>query len=118
MVLSGEKARAENAIKVATQLTEDEADVHSKTYALCILASVHESAGDPDACSRFASRALELSQQHASRYWEAWAQIMKGWALAARGSHYQGIGELIGGIAKYEQTGSRQMLRWARRSFG
>jgi class 3 adenylate cyclase/tetratricopeptide (TPR) repeat protein len=113
LVLSGEKARAEDAIKVVTRLTAKEIDAHSKTYALCILASIHQSAGNPGESLKNSSQALELAQEYGLRYWEAWAQIMKGWALAVRGGHNQGIEELKGGIAKYERTGSRQMLPYA-----
>ncbi len=113
LMLSGQKAAAKKTIHEVIRLTEDEPDVHSKTYALCILASIYESARDPRASLRFASRALELSREHRSHYWEAWAQIMKGWALAIRGRHNQGIGELKEGIAKYKRTGARQMLPYA-----
>ena len=114
LMLAGRVAEAKEAIKVVVELAEDETDLHSKTYALCILSSVYQSAGDAGATQDFATQALDLSQQHQTRYWEAWAQIMKGWALAANDSPNRGIKELTDGIAKYEGTGSRQMLPYAR----
>ena len=94
LVLSGKKEMAESAIHIARQLTEGQVDAHSRTYALCILSSCYQSACDPSECQKLASRALELSEEFGSRYWEAWAQIMKGWALARGGRHNQGIEEL------------------------
>jgi class 3 adenylate cyclase/tetratricopeptide (TPR) repeat protein len=114
LVLSGEVSEAKKVTDLVTQMTEDEADIHSKTYALSILASIHQSADDPDASFKLSSQALILSQDHGYRYWEAWAQILKGWALALRGGHNQGIGDLEDGIVKYEATGARQMLPYAR----
>ncbi len=114
LVLAGRKAAAEKAIALAARETEEESDMHSKAYALCVLASAHQSAADPATSLSCSSRALSLSQKHGFRYWEAWAQILKGWALAANGGHNQGIGELKDGIAKYVRTGSRQMLPYAR----
>ena len=113
LVLSGKKAEAKKVTGLVTQMAEDEADIHSKTYAFSILASVHQSAGKPDTSLKFSSQALALSQEHGFRYWEAWAQVLKGWALALRGGHNQGIGDLKDGIVKYEATGARQMLPYA-----
>lgn len=113
LVLSGEGEKAEDAIKIATQLIAKEVDAHSKTYALCILASVHQSADDPANSLQNSSAALALAREHKHRYWEAWAQIMKGWALTARGDHKRGIKELRSGIARYKRTGSIQMLPYA-----
>ena len=39
---------------------------------------------------------------------------MKGWALAATGKHDEGISQLTEGIGKYIDTGSQQMLPYAR----
>lgn len=114
LMLAGRRAEAEEAIELVLEMSEDERDLHSKTYALCILSSVYQSAGDARATQDFATQALDLSQQHQTRYWEAWAQIMRGWALATNDSPNRGIKELTDGIAKYEGTGSRQMLPYAR----
>lgn len=114
LILDGKKVEGDKATTLAIQLAEKETDIHSKMYALCILASIYQSAGYAGECFKVASRALDLSQEYGSRYWEAWAQVMKGWALAAEGGYNQGIEELQGGIAKYAETGSRQMLPYAR----
>jgi len=112
LTLAGDNDAAA-ATSLAVRLAEDEADTHSRTYALSILSSVYQCAGDVNKSYACASEALELSRVHESLYWEAWAQIMRGWGLAALGSHQQGILELTEGIASYEKARVRQMVPYA-----
>ncbi|MEO1189009.1 MAG: hypothetical protein AAFW60_08045, partial [Pseudomonadota bacterium] len=113
LVLSGEEEKSRKAIQAVTQSANEAVDSHSKMYALCILASIHQSAGDPEGSLMISTRALALAREKGRSYWEAWALIMQGWALAIGGSHIRGIEELEDGIAKYERIGSRQMLPYA-----
>ena len=87
LVLSGEDALAGPAIERARAITEATDHEFSRAYGFSILASVHQGMGDAAVCLEYASRALELSKRNKFRYWEAWAQIMQGWATAASGNH-------------------------------
>lgn len=113
-VLSGNTALAKRAIERARTITEATDHEFSRAYGFSILASVHQGTGDATACLEFASRALELSQRHNFRYWEAWAQIMQGWATAASGDYNRGIEELMAGLDGYIKTGSRQIVVYAK----
>jgi tetratricopeptide (TPR) repeat protein len=113
-LLKGDHASALRRIRSATRIAERHRHIFSRIYAFGILASFHQSRNDPPAALHFASLAVRLSQEHGNRYWEAWAQIVKGWALAAMGKHEEGISQLTDGIDKYVDTGSRLILGYAR----
>lgn len=113
-LLQGDRAEAERRIKAALRAARAHKHMFSKTYAFGIIASFHQSTGDPIAALDFANLALKLSREHNNRYWESWAQIVRGWALAAQGRHEDGITVLAQGIEMYAATGSRLILRYAR----
>jgi predicted ATPase/class 3 adenylate cyclase len=113
-LLRGDHAEALRRAQSATRVAEAHRHIFSRIYAFGILASFHQSRDDAPAALHFASLAATLSREHGNRYWEAWAQIVKGWALTAIGKHDDGISQLIDGIGKYADTGSRLILRYAR----
>lgn len=113
-LLTGERDDALRLMRSATRAAEAHQHVFSKIYAFGILASFHQSNDDPPKALHFASLTTQLSREHGNRYWEAWARIVKGWALAADGKHAEGISQLTDGIGKYIDTGSRLMLGYAK----
>ncbi len=113
-VLSGDGEAAETAIGRARALTEATDHEFSRAYGFSILASAHQGRGEAEICLDYASRALQLSQGRDFRYWEAWAQIMHGWATAATGSLEQGVEELTAGLDAYVGTGSGQIVLYAK----
>ena len=112
--LSGQAALAQAAIERAQLITEATDQEFSRAYGFSVLASAHQAAGDEAACLDYASRALEISRGHKFRYWEAWAQIMYGWATTACGDHSQGIEDLKAGLKGYINTGSKQIVAYAK----
>ena len=113
-VLSGQAALAQAAIQRAQSITEAADQEFSRAYGFSVLASAHQVAGDEAACLDYASRALEISRGHKFRYWEAWAQIMYGWATATHVDHNRGIEELMAGLEGYINTGSKQIVGYAK----
>lgn len=113
-VLRGEIALAEPSIERAKATTEAAEREFSRAYGFSILASAFQGMGDATQCLDYASRALELSRRHKFRYWEAWAQIMQGWAAAASGNHNRGIEDLTTGLDTYIKTGSKQIIGYAK----
>ena len=75
---------------------------------------MYQGTGDAAVCLEYASRALEISKRNKFRNWEAWAQIMYGWATAASGDHNRGIEELTAGLDGYIKTGSKQIILYAK----
>jgi predicted ATPase len=113
LVLLGEKDSAAKSISLSDQLIQAERDIYSRIYALSVLASACQSADNPKKSLKFAVLALELSQTHASPYWEAWAQILVGWGTATLGKPHEGIEKIRQGISGYQATGSLQLLPYA-----
>jgi hypothetical protein len=113
-VLSGETRRGKTALDRAKEITAATDQEFSRAYGSSILASIHQATEHPPAVTEYASQALELSRQHKFRYWEAWAQILRGWATAASGAHDRGIEELMAGLESYTQTGSKQIVLYAK----
>ncbi len=113
-VLSGRADLAEGPIERAKAITEATDHEFSRAYGFSILASVHQGMGDVSVCLEYAVRALELSRRNKFRYWEAWAQIMQGWATVASGSHDRGIEELTAGLDSYVKTGSKQIVGYGK----
>lgn len=112
-LLLGDSAGAERHVEAALGLVEARGHVFSRIYAFSVLASYHQARDDADAALRFATLAMALSRENNNSYWEAWAQIVEGWALAAGGEHDHGIAELTEGIERYTATGSRLILPYA-----
>ena len=88
-------------------------DRWSQVYATMILAAACQSIGDVDSCLRLTSRSLPTRRPKAD-YWRAWGGILRGWvnAMSDRGSN--ACAEIEREIQRYETTGSRQMLPYAK----
>jgi class 3 adenylate cyclase/tetratricopeptide (TPR) repeat protein len=113
-VLGGKTALAEKAIERARAITEAADHEFSQAYGFSVLASIHQETGDVSACLDFAGLALDLSERNRFRYWEAWAQIMHGWATAASGEHDRGFEKLAAGLEIYTETGSKQIVAYGK----
>jgi predicted ATPase len=85
LLLLGDSPNADRHVKVATDLVEARDHIFSRIYTFGILASYYQTKEDWRTALHFSTLAMELSQENNNRYWEAWAQIVKGWALAASG---------------------------------
>ncbi len=113
-VLSGAVDDPTAAIAEAAGVVDAGEQSFTKAYGLSILASAHQAAGDAAACRSCATRALELAARFNFRYWEAWAQILLGWAEVADGGGPDGAARLERGLEAYRRTGSRQIVPYAK----
>ncbi|MCL5779014.1 AAA family ATPase [Limibaculum sp. FT325] len=107
---AGAVERARAAIERAHALSEVSGHDFSAAYGFSILASAQQSLGDPHAALELATRARQLSRRDGFIYWEAWSEIVFGWAMAMTGDSALGIERLKAGLEKYRATGSRQIL--------
>ncbi|TIU10810.1 MAG: hypothetical protein E5W49_28835, partial [Mesorhizobium sp.] len=57
-----------------------------------------------------ATAAWQMAHEERVPYWEAWADVVRGWAMTATGDVDQGLATLRDGLAAYARTGARQML--------
>ena len=101
---------ADAALDRAATLTEATGHAFTRAYGLSILASATQTRGEAEAARDYARQALELSREEHFPYWEAWSEIVLGWATATTGEPGQGIEALTEGLALYERTGSRQIV--------
>ncbi|MBK0398520.1 AAA family ATPase [Limibaculum sp. M0105] len=102
--------RAREAVARSRALSERAGHDFSSAYGFSILASVEQSLGDANAALELATRARQLSRRDGFTYWEAWSQIVFGWAMTMTGDRSLGIERLRAGLEKYRATGSRQIL--------
>ena len=113
--LSGsDRERLPDVVAEAAHAVEATTEDFSQAYGMSILASIHQTLSNPTEAVAYASRAHATSRAHRFKYWEAWSLIIYGWGLAAGGAHADGIQRLESGLAKYLDTGARQITGYAR----
>jgi DNA-binding SARP family transcriptional activator len=99
--------RARQRAQEAVTLTEHPRRRHGYANALAQAATVEQCRLDVEATRLIAQAAIEASTRDGYTYRLAMAMILHGWALAAAGSHEEGIGELERGLALSRETGAR-----------
>jgi DNA-binding SARP family transcriptional activator/predicted ATPase len=99
--------RARERAQEAVALTEDPRRRHGYANALAQAATVEQCRLDVEATRRSAEAAIAASTRDGYTYRLAMAMILHGWALAAAGSHEEGIAELERGLALSRETGAR-----------
>jgi class 3 adenylate cyclase/tetratricopeptide (TPR) repeat protein len=114
LTLWGENARAEARIAEAERLIEAQEQSFSRVYGLTIIASIRQTRGEAEAALALATTAWQTAHDERVPYWEAWAAVVRGWALAATGEAEEGLPTLREGLAAYARTGARQMLPYGR----
>jgi class 3 adenylate cyclase/tetratricopeptide (TPR) repeat protein len=107
-------AAADKALERARALAESAEHDFTRAYGRSILASAHQTRGEAQAALDLAERARQLSRRDSFIYWEAWSQIVLGWAMAMTGNTERGIACLTKGLELYERTGSRQIVTYAK----
>ncbi|MDH3667698.1 MAG: AAA family ATPase [Paracoccaceae bacterium] len=105
--------RSDKTLNRALKLTEAAQHDFTRAYGLSILASACQARGDAEATLDLARRARQLSRRDNFTYWEAWSQILLGWATAMTGKTDHGIARLRDGLEMYVKTGSRQIVPYA-----
>ena len=112
--LMGDRIAFARELGATQQMIDGATDRWSQVYATMILAAACQSIGDVDSCLRLTSRSLPIAEDLKADYWRAWGGILRGWvnAMSDRGSN--ACAEIEREIQRYETTGSRQMLPYAK----
>lgn len=82
---------------------------HSLAYALSIAAAVRQMRREPKQVKLIAEEILLLVGRGGYTYWGAWAQGLKGWALAMLGNPRGGLEAIDTAITEYAATGAEIM---------
>jgi predicted ATPase len=104
--LLGEPEEALRASGRALGLARELAQPSTLSVALHFAAMLHQCRGDADAVERHASESAALAAEEGFSFWSAGAEILRGWARAARGDE-DGIGQIRAGLEAWLATGSR-----------
>ncbi|RWF89364.1 MAG: hypothetical protein EOQ36_04690 [Mesorhizobium sp.] len=110
LTLSGDDAGATARIAEAERLIGMQGQSFSRIYGLTIIASIRQTRGEARAALELATAAWQMAHEERVPYWEAWADVVRGWAMTATGDVDQGLATLRDGLAAYARTGARQML--------
>jgi DNA-binding SARP family transcriptional activator/predicted ATPase len=97
---------ARHRAREAVTLADDTRRRYGYAAALAQAATVEQCRLDFAATRTNAQAAIEAATQDGYRYRLAMATILHGWALAAEGSHEQGIAELEQGLELSRETGA------------
>jgi class 3 adenylate cyclase len=102
-----EASLAEDAasLDLATELGHP----HSRAFALSFSASLHQWRGEPAAARQRAEAVVRLARDNGFPYWDAWGEMLAGWAQATPGDGGAGIARLREGLAAYAATGGGLM---------
>ena len=75
-------------------------------YALSMSAAAAQQRGDVAEAFDLASGALDLATRNELPYWQAWATVLRGWAMSHDNLEH-GLAQIKLGIAAYRSTGAR-----------
>jgi DNA-binding winged helix-turn-helix (wHTH) protein/predicted ATPase len=101
-------AHTREAIALARRLEHAFSEAHALLYA----ARVHQLLGAPQTTGDYAERARALARQSGFVQLVAWADVMRGWALAEAGEMDAGVTAMQDGIAEIRALGSREFLTY------
>ncbi len=77
----------------------------SSAAALAIAATLDAFRGDTAGARATSEQALAVTTEHGIRHYHAYAQVLHGWAVAARGEPTAGLAELEAGLDDMDATG-------------
>ncbi|MEM5430373.1 adenylate/guanylate cyclase domain-containing protein [Cupriavidus oxalaticus] len=95
-------ARSEEAIALARQAS----DPFGLTLSLIFAAELHQRRRDAQRVLECAEAAIALSEEHGFQLYLAWGTILRGWALAAKGTPEDGIALMRRGFDGLEASGA------------
>lgn len=81
----------------------------SRAYVLCFAATAAQFDGDAERVLEWGASARRVADEHGFAYWQAWADIVTGWARSQRGEPAAGITLLKTGMESYAGLGAAQM---------
>jgi predicted ATPase len=101
-------AHTRDAIALARRLEHGFSEAHALLYA----ARVHQLRGEPQTTREYAERARAVAHQSGFVQLVAWADVMRGWALAEAGAIETGVTTMQEGIAEIRALGSKEFLTY------
>ena len=103
----GNDAKIQSDLKAAIAEANTERHEFSRCYGLNILATAYQILGDKDALLDLIEAALEISNKRRFRYWDAWSEILRGWAHARGENPISGIDEISPADRNYASADER-----------
>jgi predicted ATPase len=95
------RRQSEAAIEMSRPLSPS-----SQAVALHFAAMLHQLCRDPARVAEYARSASVISAEHGFSFWQAGSSVLGGWALAAGGSHMEGLRRLRQGLHDWSATDS------------
>lgn len=114
MAFQGRTDEMGDAAAAVRKQIEKASNRWNRIYALNILASAYQVAGNAAACLELVSEAMPSAEESRSEYWLAWSGALRGWGHAMTGHPREGRREIEQAIERYLSTGSAQMLPYAK----
>ncbi len=93
--------RAQASLALARKLSHP----FSLANALVFLAQLHQLRRETRFTQECADAAIALSTEQGFQMWQAWATILRGWALGKQGRGEEGIAQIHEGLSAYHATG-------------
>lgn len=112
LCLTGDQQAAEAVIETAIEEALANDHAFSLCYALCFKASIQQCGGAVEPAETTARRIIDLAHRQGFPYWVAWAEIVRGWALAKLGDPAFGSERTRDGLRGLAAVGARQILSY------
>ncbi len=112
LCLTGDQLAAEAVIETAIEEALATDHAFSLCYALCFQASIQQCGGAVEAAESTARRIIDLAHRQGFPYWVAWAEIVRGWAVAKKGDPAYGSERTRDGLRGLAAVGARQILSY------
>jgi predicted ATPase len=105
--------RASQRATAAVQAARELAHPLTLVYALCVSVPVYQGRGEPETAFGLAEESIHVASRHGFAYWEAWAGILRGWAMVRLGKAEAGLAALRQGMEMYRATGAELFLPYS-----
>lgn len=106
----GHTARARAGSEAAVAAARRGPSHGIQAFAYCVSAAIHQCRDEPGIARRLADAASQLARQRSLAYWGAWARILYGYAVAARGDSNVGMQAMVAGLEAYRASGATLLV--------
>ncbi len=103
----GYPSQSLHQLQEALHLAQQCGHAFTLTGALCVAAIIRQCCQEASGVHEFADVALTLTTAHGFPLWEAFASMLRGWALVEQGREEEGLPQLVQGVTAYQRTGAR-----------
>ena len=110
--IAGEFENSENSHIEALYQAERLKHPHTSAHVMCVLAARAQSLGQGHIAAPLANAGRTIARRHNFEYWEAWADLIRGWHSGLRALE-TAPAALDLAIQSYKQTGAGQGLPYA-----